>query len=52
MVNPPYSSFINPVTFLFFILGNGLSNSKFEVSNLFQHLLQYLHKYFLFLHEQ
>ena len=34
MICPPNSSFINQITFLFFPLGNGLSNSKFEVSNL------------------
>ena len=44
----PNSSFINPVTFIFFPLGYGLPNSKFEVSNLSQHILQYL----LFLYEQ
>ena len=34
MICPPNSSFINPITFLFFPLGKGLSNAKFEVSNL------------------
>ena len=34
MIFPPTSSLINPITFLFFPLGNHLSNSKFEVSNL------------------
>ena len=38
--------------FKFCPLGNGLSNSKFEVSDLVQHLLQYLYIYLLFLHEQ
>ena len=34
MICPPNSCFINLITFLFFPLGNGLSISKFEVSNL------------------
>ena len=34
MICPPDSFFISPITFLFFPLGNGLSISKFEVSDL------------------
>ena len=34
MIPPPNSSFIKPITFLLFPLGNGLSTPSFEVSNL------------------
>ena len=34
MICPSNSSFITPITFLFFLLGNSLSDLKFEVSNL------------------
>ena len=34
MICPINSSFISPITFLFFALGNGPSISKFEASNL------------------
>ena len=34
MICPPNSSSVSLITFLFFPLGNGLSISKFEVSNL------------------
>ena len=33
MIFPLSSSRINPITFSFFPLGNGLSNSQFEVPN-------------------
>ena len=46
---PPNASFNNPITFLFFPLGNGLPNPWFEVSNQIQHFLQYIYKYHLFL---
>ena len=39
---PPNSSFINPIIFLFFPLGNGLSNSKFEVSSFSNFVYNYI----------
>ena len=33
IIFPPNLSFINPITFLDFPLGNDLSNYQFEVSN-------------------
>ena len=42
MIFPPKSSFINPITSLFFAFGNGLSNSQHL---LIQHLLQYLYHF-------
>ena len=35
MICKPNSSFISPIIFLFLSLGNGLSISKFEASDLF-----------------
>ena len=34
IIFPPNSSFANPITFLYFPFGNGLSNSYFRVSNI------------------
>lgn len=49
VILPLVSSFVMPMTFLFFPTGKGLFHHNLTCQNIFQHHRQYLHKIHMFL---